>query len=226
MKLKTIASVFNRHKRLTIYTGGGGGQWIGNGIAMYSLAGMPRMTAGIVLRVFDVPPDKRGKWTREEAGMPDAMSFERAASGETDIMPLSLKIKLNDATFWLFSDERQILSFNEDYIKPLLDEPEYLTFHKRETKGGGSVLALKIAGELRAVVAPAFLQGIEGYADEIQQIADLYAAMPREKVANPAQELYGEMAVPQETEPNADRGAEDDVPGQKFLVDSYLAVEK
>ena len=33
MKLKTIASIFNRNKRLAIYTAPNGEQWIGNGIA-------------------------------------------------------------------------------------------------------------------------------------------------------------------------------------------------
>lgn len=41
MKLKTIASIFNRNKYLTIFTTSEGEQWVCNGVAMYSLRGMP-----------------------------------------------------------------------------------------------------------------------------------------------------------------------------------------
>ena len=36
MKLKTIATLFKRNKRLVIYTAPNGEQWVCNGVAMYS----------------------------------------------------------------------------------------------------------------------------------------------------------------------------------------------
>ena len=157
MKLKTIASIFNRNKRLTIYTAEGGGQWIGNGMAMYSLRGMPHMTPEIVLRIFDVPPDKQNKWICNEEETPTVIDLADTAPGDTDIEPLKTNMEYYGVNYWLFPDGRRIYSFNEDYIKPLLDEPDYLTYHKRETEGGGFVLVCKIAFEIKAIILPSRL---------------------------------------------------------------------
>jgi hypothetical protein len=191
MKLKTIASIFNRNKRLTIYTAPNGEQWLSNGAAMYSLRGMPRMSPGIILRIFDVPPDKQNKWICNESEMPTTINYEDSTDTETDIEPLKINIEWLGDNYWLFPDGRRIYSFNEDYIKPILDEPDYLTFHKRETAGGGFVLTCKIGLEIKAIIAPAMLHTNEKYAEEIKRIAGLYAAMERESIVNAAYEIYG-----------------------------------
>lgn len=200
MKLKTISSIFNRNKRLVIYTAENGEQWIGNGIAAYSLRGMPQMTPEIVLRIFDVPAEKYNKWICKESELPSTISFEDNALGETDIEPLKTNIEWYGVNHWLFPDGQRIYSFNEDYIKPLLDEPDYLTYHKRETTGGGFVLACKIGLEIKAIIAPVMLK--EDFTRELYRIADLYKAMEREKVVNAAYELYGiEDDEPPEIDP-------------------------
>ena len=120
MKLKTIASLFNRNKRLEILTAENGEQWISNGHAAYSLRGMPHMTPEIVLRIFDVPPDKHSKWLCGESALPTAINFEDGATEETAIEPMRMNIEWYGENFWLFPDGRRIYSFNECYIKPLL----------------------------------------------------------------------------------------------------------
>ncbi|MDR1061794.1 MAG: hypothetical protein LBL83_11435, partial [Clostridiales bacterium] len=128
MKLKMIASLFSRYRQLTLYSAPNDEQWIGNGAAIYSLRGMPRLTPEIVLRVFDVPPDKHSKWICREDSLPAAIQFTDSAYGETDIEPLKTSIGWFGNSYWLFPDGRSIYSVNGDYIKPLLDEPDYLTF--------------------------------------------------------------------------------------------------
>jgi len=202
MKLKAIASLFNRNKRLTIYTTPEGEQWVGNGIVMYCLDGMPHMTPQVILRVFDVPPDKFDKWICHESEMPTTIDFSVNVTGETDIEPLKVNIDWFGDKYWLFPDGRRIYSFNEDYIKPLLDEPDYLTYHKRETAGGGFVLACKVGLELRAIITPMHLHEKADYTAEIARIAALYANMERDRIVNAAYELYGDMAeAEQESDP-------------------------
>lgn len=221
MKLKTIASIFNRNKRLAIYTAPNGEQWIGNGIAAYSLRGMPHMTPEIVLRIFDVPPDKHNKWICEESELPTVISFEDNERGETEIEPLKTNIEWYGVNYWLFPDGRRIYSFNEDYIKPLLDEPDYLTYHKRETAGGGFVLACKIGFELKAIVAPAMLK--EEFTEEINRIAALYRAMANEKIVNAAYELYGTQDNDPPPEVDPDTG--EVLSGQMNLQDTEGGTE-
>ncbi|MDR1060900.1 MAG: hypothetical protein LBL83_06755, partial [Clostridiales bacterium] len=96
-------------------------------------------------------------------------------------------------SYWLFPDGRSIYSVNGDYIKPLLDEPDYLTFHKRETGGGSFALACKIGLELKAIIAPSHLHGDERHAEEIQLIARLSKSMGLGRGLGAAHELFGEQ---------------------------------
>lgn len=220
MKLKTIASIFNRNKRLTICTNIQGEQWITNGIAAYSLRGMPHMTPEIVLRIFDVPPDKQNKWICEETELPTAISFEDNERGEIEIEPLKTNIERFGDNFWLFPDGRRIYSFNEDFIKPLLDEPDYLTYHKRETVNGGFVLACKIGFELKAIVCPSMLHKKEDFIEEIAQIADLYAAMAQAEVVNAAYEVF--KATDNQPPPEVDEETGEIVQGQTTFVQETI----
>ncbi|MCM1062075.1 MAG: hypothetical protein NC452_17560, partial [Eubacterium sp.] len=71
MKLNAIAAIFKRNKRLNISVMSDGTQWITNGIAMYSMSGMPELTPAMVLKIFDIPEDKQGQWTCEIKPMSD-----------------------------------------------------------------------------------------------------------------------------------------------------------
>ena len=202
MKLKTIASIFNRNKRLIIYTAPNGEQWISNGYAAYTMRGLPHMTPEVVLRIFDVPEDKRSKWHCEESELPTAISFEDTARGETDIDPLKTNVELYGVNYWLFVDGMKIYSFDEDFMRPLLGEPAYLKYYKRETIGGGFVLACKVGLELKAIIAPRPLHNNEDFIKEIGTIAALYDRMARDTVVNSAYEVYGT----QDTEPPPEVG--------------------
>ena len=203
MKLKTIAALFKRNKHLIIYTTPDGEQWVSNGIAMYSMRGMPRMSPEVVLRIFDIPPDKHNDWIRNECEMPTTINYADNVNDETDIEPLKINIEWFGNNYWLFPDGRRIYSFNEDYIKPLLDESEYLTYHKRETENGGFVLICKIGFEIMAIIAPHMLHSNEKYTEEIYKIAGLYAEMERDKIINSAYDIYGEQA--ENPPPNVDQ---------------------
>ena len=209
MKLKTIASIFNRNKRLIIHTAQNGEQWISNGIAAYSLNGMPQLTPEIVLRIFDVPADKQAKWLCEECDLPSVISFADATDGEVEIEPLKINIERFGINYWLFPNpnKQRIYSFNEDFIKPLLDEPDYLTYYKRETVSGGFVLACKIGMELKAIIAPAMLHEREEFTEEIKRIAHLYCLMAQQKIVNAAYEIYG---TPTDSPPETDEETEDE----------------
>ncbi len=158
---------------------------------LYSMRGMPHMTPEVILRIFDVPPDKHNDWICNESEMPTVIDYDDCARVETDIEPLKINVEWCGDNYCLFPDVRRIYSFNEEYIKPLLDEPDYLTYHKRETASGGFVLACKIGFELKAIIAPAILHEDKSFTNEIKLIAGLYAAMEHERIINAAYEIYG-----------------------------------
>lgn len=149
------------------------------------------MTAENILRVFDVPPDKQEKWICCENEMPTSIDCSDYTDNERVIEPLKINLEWLDNAYWLFPDGRRIYSFNEDYIKPLLDEPDYLTYHKRETVGGGFVLACKVGLEIKAIIFPAVLHKDEHFTAELERIANAYAVMDQEQTVNAADEIYG-----------------------------------
>ena len=191
MKRKTIAALFKRNKWLTIYTAPNGEQWISNGAAMYSMRGMPHMTPEVILRIFDIPPDKHQSWLCHEKEMPISIDCRDNVSVESEIEPLKINIEWLGKKYWFFPDEWRLHSFDEDYIKPLLDEPDYLTYHKRHTTGGGFVLACKVGFELRAILLPSMLNNDKGYMGEMKRIIGLYSATENEaNFVNAADELF------------------------------------
>jgi hypothetical protein len=190
MKLNTIASLFKKNKRLDIYTSECGEQWISNGAALYSLSGMPHLTPETVLRIFDVPPDKHAAWICDEKELPTTIDFSDVTESETIIEPIKLNIEWDEYRYRLFPDGERIYTIRADYIKPLLDEPDYLTYQKRETSGGGFVLAVKIGMELKAIIFPYFLHESEEYLEEIERMAGLYRSMAQDDVFEAMREAY------------------------------------
>ncbi|MCL2636941.1 MAG: hypothetical protein FWD48_01090 [Oscillospiraceae bacterium] len=194
MKLKAIASLFNANKILIIYTDKDGEQWLSNGAAAYSMRGMPHMTPEIVLRIFDVPPDKQSKWHTREEALPEALDFSDISEAEQEIgEPLKVGIMWRGNSYHFYKDGSKIYSFNVSYFKPLCDEDaEYLTFHKRETKNGGFALAVKVALELKAVIMPSFMHSDDVFTDEIKHISQYFQKMKTLKnLANAAEEVFG-----------------------------------
>lgn len=213
MKIKVIATLFKRNKRLIIYNTPNGEQWLCNGVAMYAMRGMPRLTAGMILRIFDIPPDKHDEWICEESEFPLGIDCRDNISDEitTAIEPMNININYYGNNYWLFPDARRIYSINEDYIKPLLDEPEYLTYHKRVTAGGGFMLACKVGFELRAIIMPILLHHNEKYMNEIERITALYKSMEFEDVIDSALEMY---TPPDDAPPKTDASTGEIIDGQ------------
>ncbi len=73
MKLKAIATIFKKNKFLRILDAPSGSQWITNGVAVYSMEGMPKLTPAMVLKIFDIPEDKQTEWNCEVIPMPADM---------------------------------------------------------------------------------------------------------------------------------------------------------
>lgn len=180
MKLNKVASIIKKNKRLVIYTASNGAQWISNGMAAYSMAGMPHLTKEIVLKIFDVPQDKQGGWICTETELPSGIDFESAIQQEREIEPMKIFIDWMGDVYWLFKDGKQIYTIKEEFIKPFSDNQEYITYFRREMHGGHFVLAIKNGLTLEAIITPHYLHKYEDFTKEIKEIAALYAKMPKD----------------------------------------------
>lgn len=176
MKLKAIAAIFKRNKRLNILVMPNGAQWITNGFAMYSMSGMPELTPAMVLKIFDIPEDKQGEWACEVKPMPENMR-EICTNGfyttESLLEPKKATIEYGGVTYSLLRNNNDIIAIDEKYLKPLYDDMEYMQFYKREFPNKcGFAIVCQNALELEAVIMPIVLA--EEMAKELLEIGKYY----------------------------------------------------
>lgn len=62
MKIKAIAALCKQRGKVTLYTDASGVQWVGDGLSLYALPGLPKMDKNTVLTVLDVPEEVRGHY--------------------------------------------------------------------------------------------------------------------------------------------------------------------
>ncbi len=167
MKFKTIAANFKRNKSLTIWNRPNGEQWITNGYAAYLIEGMPPLTPEVMLKIFDIPEEKQGEWHCNIAEMPLSI----AALLDGDIIRATSKVEAkpfltsiitaNGTTNLLFDGGRGILAVNEQYVKPLYDNSDYLVYFKStlfDADGEhGTYLLCRVGFDIKAIIAPHLL---------------------------------------------------------------------
>ncbi|MDR2903937.1 MAG: hypothetical protein LBU77_05475, partial [Clostridiales bacterium] len=123
MKLKSIAAIFKRNKRLIIYNKGmdenrSGTQWISNGVAMYAISGMSILTPENVLTIFDVTPEAKSDWKCTTEELPNFVSLEDDTESESDLEPGKINIEWFGKNYWLFPCGNKIYSVQANYIQP------------------------------------------------------------------------------------------------------------
>jgi len=63
MKFSKVAALCKKRKRIHVYNDPKSeAQWLGDGIGIYLLEGMPQITTDECLRLFDVPEDKHSSY--------------------------------------------------------------------------------------------------------------------------------------------------------------------
>lgn len=143
MKLKTIATIFKRNKFFRIWNEPNGAQWITNGVAAYSMEGMPELTPAMLLKIFDISEEKQTEWNCEVEPMP-AELFEICSDYRRPRTPLEAKnvtVQYNGIVHMLLNGSGgEIVSIDEKYIKPLYDDMDYLRLYKCKLQNGFAVI--------------------------------------------------------------------------------------
>ena len=179
MKIKAVASVFAKNKRLRLINDADGGQWVTNEVAIYKLQGLPKMTPENILRMFDVPVDKHHTWICHETDADDntiPLSCDYRGDVETTQYPLKVEW-LEGKIFWNFVDGLGVLAIKEEYLKPLFGKIDEVTFWKRTNPNGWANLLVRDGLEVIAVIAPFKLHEDEDFVTTIAQVAYAYNHM-------------------------------------------------
>lgn len=157
MKIKAIAAIFKRNKFLRIWDTPDGSQWITNGVAAYSMEGMPELTPAILLKIFDIPDDKKAEWNCGVEPMP-AELYQICSDYKRPRTSLEMKnvtVQYNDGVVHMLLNGSggEIVSIDEKYIKPLNDDMDYLQFYKCNLQNGFAVICHNCF-ETTAVIMP------------------------------------------------------------------------
>ena len=175
MKLKTIASIFKKHKHLRILTMPNGAQWITNGYALYSMAGMPDLTPPLILKIFDIPEDKQPEWHCTVEEMSEniiGLCTDNYEIPAISLTQMKVSIEWCGSTYLLLSGGGDIFAVDEKFVKPLYDDIEYLRFYKRDMPDGSGIgIICYNALELIAVIMP--FTPSDDFSDELKS-AGLY----------------------------------------------------
>lgn len=153
MKVKSLATIAKKRKNIIIFEDLYRRQWVGDGVAMYLLAGMPRVTENNILSVFDIPSVKRDEYMVENIEMPENVNFEDYTE-EKLLKENFIDITVYDRQLKYFLTSTGITFLDMQYLKPL-DDSYHIDFYERWTTTGTTYIAIKDENqELIAVIMP------------------------------------------------------------------------
>lgn len=135
MKIKSLAGLINKSKTLVLYSPDeehSAPQWAGDGSALYSLAGLPKMTTAHILRAMDVPDNKAADIDAQAKPLPTAfLPYMRELSDTTgmrEIIPGDETFTYKGYVLCPFTTrDNACYLIQTKYIKPL-DNIDKLSF--------------------------------------------------------------------------------------------------
>lgn len=157
MKIKKIAQICAGQKTIYVHNQECKGdlvrQWVGDGVAMYPLDGLPYMDDEALLALFDVSPDKRDSWTVREVGLSSLVSLDDIDPDEVDILPHDLTVNTGRTLMPFDGGARGTLWIQQRYLAPT-DDIDIVRYCARPTMGGGRVIAVKSGLVLMSIIMP------------------------------------------------------------------------
>lgn len=156
MIFKNLTALCRAHKRVILYGDPEELQWVGDGMALYPLHGMPGMEAEDLQAVFDVPDKDEGKYLIEHNDwLPEIFCYEDLAPrGETQLRPEAWIFKRYDTLLVPVQTSRGLRFYNPDYLKPLKDLQNTLEIYERRATNGSMYFAVKSGMLLQAILLP------------------------------------------------------------------------
>lgn len=164
MKIKKIAQICAGQKTIYVHNQECKGdlvrQWVGDGVAMYPLDGLPYMDDEALLALMDVPIDKRDKWTVRDVGLGSLVSLDDIDPDEVDVLPYDLTVNTGRTLMPFDGGARGTLWIQQRYLAPT-DDIDIVRYCARPTTGGGRVIAVKSGLVLMGIILPVSMRVAE-----------------------------------------------------------------
>lgn len=128
-------------------------QWMGDGVALYPLDGVPRLDEGGVMAIFDIDAKKREKIRLEHRDrLPETVCFADAQIGEVLLEQYDVKISVNGAELVLLRGaEDKLVCIQKQYLTPF-EKLKELELYGRVSANGTVYVAVKVGCILRGVI--------------------------------------------------------------------------
>ena len=170
MKIKAVESIIKANRAIYI-SKGDGCQWIGNGAAMYPLYGLPELSQENIFTMFDIPEDKREKYTFMQ--IQNARDLDNYP-GEQEVYSLSTSIVASGALLNVYETSRGAVFLDARYLRPFRDD-DISVFER--IGDNGVYIAVKKGFFLAGIIAPAAVNAGQVFSDLKRIHASMLLAM-------------------------------------------------
>lgn len=128
-------------------------QWMGDGVALYPLDGVPVLDEGGVMAIFDIDAKKREKIRiAHHESLPEGICFADAAVGEVLLEQYEVKITVNGAELMLLRGAGdKLVCIQRQYLSPF-EKLKELELYGRVSANGTVYVAVKVGCILRGVI--------------------------------------------------------------------------
>lgn len=141
IKKKRVATICKSQKCLRMQTLRDNTQWIGDGGAMYILAGIEPMSADSLASMLDYS-EKDIKAIRFTEIHASEELFSDNNVSDIQIKNPPKRVIIKNAEFLIFETGNDLIFINGDYLKPIVADDQ-TTYHMRTLSDGENVLCVK-----------------------------------------------------------------------------------
>lgn len=176
MKIKTLAAlckkagVFYLYDRITD-NGEIAEQWLGTGVAIFPLHGLPYMQENNLFTLFDITDKQQEKiYFRHEQLPTKAINFEDMDPNENILDREKLTIGHAGKVLRPLQTRRGLVFIDTAQLQPLADLVDTLELYERETEAGGTYIAAKSGFMLVGVIMPYNIVE-KGFVEQVESLA-------------------------------------------------------
>lgn len=179
MKLKKVAALCSQIGAFYLYDqadrqGEIVCQWLGDGNAVYPIAGLPYMEMDHVCAMFDIPAKKQEKMIFRHTVAPESINWEDSDQEERQLDDPKLCLRYGGREVLPLRTSAGITFIQEKYLAPL-DSLEYLRLYERRSRSGGVYIAAKIGMVVQAVIMPVDIVN-EDFVDKMDELTEMCRA--------------------------------------------------
>lgn len=159
MKMKAIAKICSQAKEIVLVDtrdtdGNASTQWIGDGIGMYPIFGLPELDEESVYTIFDIPAGSQDKYMFKHISAPEAFNFNDSVPCENQLENEKLEIFMDGTELIPLPTQCGVSFIDAKYLLPFSGELDVMQLYERITKDGHIYIAAKAGLMLHGLIMP------------------------------------------------------------------------